>query len=83
MNLADILSTISDADDRAYMRLIYLGGHTIKEIAECFQMTERVIYHHTRRAKAELRKRFPDYRLRRRWQDPDDVQTSTRSAPNT
>ena len=82
MNLAGMLSTIVDADDRAYMRLIYLGGHTVKEIAECFGLTERVIYHHTHRARAELQERFPDYSWRRRRHDPDDVQTSVHTVPN-
>ena len=60
MNLADMITTLPDADERAFMRLHYLNGHTIKDIAESINMTERNVYRLMKQARLNLERMYPD-----------------------
>ena len=60
MELSDMITTLTDADDRAIMRLHYIDGHTFKEIADAIGMSQRNAIRHARHAKQELAHRFPD-----------------------
>ena len=64
MNLAEMISTLSDGEERALMRLRYLGGHRIKDIAASTRMSERNVQRILRQAKNELKEKYPhDFHL--------------------
>lgn len=53
-----MISSLDDIDERAIMRLRYLGGHTVKAIADAIGMTERNVYNKLKRARARIREEY-------------------------
>ena len=58
--LEPMISTLSNADDRAVMRLRYIKGFSAEDIAEAVHRTDRAIYYYLSRAEDELARKDPD-----------------------
>lgn len=58
--LDPLISELEDPDDRAVMRLRYIGQHSAEDIAEAIHKTDRTIYYWLSRAEDQLARKFPD-----------------------
>ena len=58
--LDPIISDLTNADDRAVMRLRYIKGYSPEDIAEAIHRTDRSIYYYLSRAEDQLVRMHPD-----------------------
>ena len=58
--LEPMINALSNADDRAVMRLRYIKGFSAEDIAEAVHRTDRAIYYYLSRAEDELARRYPE-----------------------
>lgn len=58
--LEPLIGTLSNADDRAVMRLRYIKGFSPEDIADAIRRTDRSIYYYLSRAEEELCRKYPE-----------------------
>ena len=67
LTLAEMIKNLDDGNERAIMRLYYIGNHKIMDIAEALGMTERNINRYLNRGRKALTMRYGiDFRYHQR-----------------
>ena len=58
--LAPLIWSLENANDRAVMRLRYIQGYKPEDISDAIYLTERMIYYILSRAERQLARMYPD-----------------------